>query len=244
LLSATLKKSSNQSLVLKFSGSGPIGEIHVQADSRGNIRGYVANPMIDQDGPMDFSMAIGAGLLTIIKDLELGSPYKSVSPILKGDIAGDLVHYLASSEQIPSALVLGHSADPDCNLTASGGVLIQSYPDTPESSIQKIEDNLARQPGLLTEILSSGEDIYNFITEITGGEPFRELDSRHVKAACSCAREDITRMLTGISNSDLKEMIDHDHGAEIICSFCRNSYNFSEIELIEILNTKAAAAND
>ena len=53
LLGATLKPESHQSVVLKFFGDGPIREVHVQADSRGNVRGYVANPAIDLTGEMD-----------------------------------------------------------------------------------------------------------------------------------------------------------------------------------------------
>ena len=47
LLSATLKPQTNQSILMKFSGSGPIGEVHVQVDAFGNLRGYTANPMVD-----------------------------------------------------------------------------------------------------------------------------------------------------------------------------------------------------
>jgi molecular chaperone Hsp33 len=40
-----LKPETNQSILLKFSGEGPLKEVHVQVDAFGNLRGYVANPL-------------------------------------------------------------------------------------------------------------------------------------------------------------------------------------------------------
>jgi molecular chaperone Hsp33 len=41
-----------------------------------------------------------------------------------------------------------------------------------------------------------------------------------------------------LKGSQLKEMIDEDHGAELVCNFCGNKYNFTEAELQAILDKK------
>ena len=77
LLSAMLKPDSEQSLLVKIEGSGPIREIHAQADARGNIRGYAANPQPDlaEDiGTLSFTRTIGAGFLTVRRDIGMTEP--------------------------------------------------------------------------------------------------------------------------------------------------------------------------
>ncbi|HQO39626.1 MAG TPA: Hsp33 family molecular chaperone HslO, partial [Spirochaetota bacterium] len=133
LIAATLKPESNQSILMKFSGEGPVREVHVQCDAFGNVRGYIANPapdITDDIGTLSFSKAIGAGLLTIIKDLGMGDPYNSVTPLLYGEVAADLAYHLTTSEQVPSAVILGLNMDRDGAISSSGGILIQTFPDT------------------------------------------------------------------------------------------------------------------
>ena len=157
LLSASLQMDSDQSLSYKIQGSGPLGEIHVQADAKGNIRGYVKRPRIDEEtdlGRIDFSKAIGAGLLTVTKDLGLREPYSGVTHLVRGEIAIDTAYYLTSSEQIPSAVVLALNFNNEGGIVASGGILIQTFPDTPEKSIAFVESKLAAPHRALGEAVS------------------------------------------------------------------------------------------
>jgi Disulfide bond chaperones of the HSP33 family len=41
-----------------------------------------------------------------------------------------------------------------------------------------------------------------------------------------------------LKSSQLKAMIDEDHGAELTCNFCGNKYHYTEDELKEILAKK------
>ena len=46
--------------------------------------------------------------------------------------------------------------------------------------------------------------------------------------------------LTTLSKDDLKAMIEEDHGCEINCQFCGESYKFDEEELKMILSFRGA----
>lgn len=241
LLSATLKPDSDQSLLLKIEGSGPIREIHAQADARGNIRGYPANPVPDLDediGGISFSRTIGAGFLTVRKDIGLKEPYSSITPLHAGEVAEDLAYYLTASEQVPSAVIIALTLDTDGTIASSGGILIQTFPDTPDGSITLVEHSIASLVKDLGTSLREGTEITSVLGEILGGEPFTVIESRPVQARCRCTREIISAVLLNIHREELEDMIEKDHGAEVTCTFCTKKYHFDEKELERIVNMK------
>lgn len=241
LLSATLKPDSDQSLLLKIEGSGPIREVHAQADARGNIRGYAANPSPDLEediGGISFSRAIGAGFLTVRKDIGLKEPYSSITPLHTGEIAGDLAYYLTASEQVPSAVIIALTLDPDGSVASSGGILVQTFPDTPDESITLVERSIASLGKELGASLRDGADITSVLGEILAGEPFDVIESRQIRARCRCSREIIHSALLNIHQEELEDMLIRDHGAEVVCTFCTKKYLFDEHDLEALIMEK------
>ena len=55
-------------------------------------------------------------------------PYTGTVELVSGEIAEDLTHYLATSEQTNSALALGVQIGADGVVSAAGGYLIQARP--------------------------------------------------------------------------------------------------------------------
>src|SRR5699024_3612466 len=74
LMGAMLK--GEEKLTVRISGNGPIGELVTDANSKGEIRGYVDNPHVDfelnEKGKLDVSRAVGTeGSLSVVKDVGL-----------------------------------------------------------------------------------------------------------------------------------------------------------------------------
>jgi molecular chaperone Hsp33 len=219
-------------------GTGPIREIHAQADARGNLRGYVANPRPDLDGGpgvISFSKTIGAGFLTVRKDTGMKDPYTSVIPLQVGEVAMDVAYYLATSEQIPSALIIALTIEKDGSISSSGGILIQTFPDTPEDAIITIEQNIASLQGTIGTSLKEGMDIESVLISIFNGEQIRVLGEHTLRASCRCSRSVILRAFQGISIEELKDMRDKDKGAEATCTFCARKYHFTEKDLDRVI---------
>lgn len=238
LMSATLKMNSEQSVTLKIEGSGPLKLIHVQADAKGNIRGYVGNPLIDQGhniGGINFSRAIGAGFLTVRKDIGLREPYSGIIPLTYGDIAADLAFYLTSSEQIPSAVVIALTIDPDGTITSSGGILIQTLPDTPPESIEAAEHSLLSGQHSLGGYLKRGDGIIDAVRTLLGGSPISVLSTHPLRPSCRCSKSRIRSILAAMPREELDDMRRRDKGAEVTCTFCTKRYRFSEKELERII---------
>ena len=241
LLSATLKPGSDQSLLLKVEGTGPIREIHAQADARGNIRGYASNPKVDltEDiGDISFSRTIGAGFLTVRKDFGHGEPYSSVIPLQAGDLAIDIAYYLSVSEQVPSALILALTLNREGAVTTSGGILIQTYPDTTEEVIRKIENNINGMSPSLSESLRAGHDIHAVLADLFESEPMHILDAQPIRASCRCSKQVLGGVLSAMSLHDLIDMQTKENGAEITCTFCGRQYHFDARELERIIQKK------
>jgi molecular chaperone Hsp33 len=155
-------------------------------------------------------------------------------PLKSGDIAMDVAHYLTHSEQIPSAIILGlqlHGGE----ILSSGGILVQTLPQTSEDTIARIEENIMSLKTPLGEALSEGEDIYSFLSDILGNASLTVLQESPIRTACRCNRMLLRKILSGLGIEELKDMIDKDRGAEISCIFCRERYSFNEDELRDIL---------
>ncbi|MDQ3259002.1 MAG: Hsp33 family molecular chaperone HslO, partial [Acidobacteriota bacterium] len=115
LLGAGLKEFDR--LTVRIEGDGAAGGITAEANARGQVRGYVRNPEADaqlnSDGKFDVRAVVGqSGMfyVTYESGYDIGlyrEPYRGSVPLVSGEIGEDFAYYLAKSEQIPSAVMLG-----------------------------------------------------------------------------------------------------------------------------------------
>src|SRR5207247_914137 len=78
---------------LQFSGDGPLGSILVDATPGGHVRGFVSRPQTHlpaRAGKLDVGGAVGRGVLCVMR-IPLGeaSPYRSIVPLVSGEIGTD-----------------------------------------------------------------------------------------------------------------------------------------------------------
>ncbi len=241
LLAATMKPGSNQSVAVKFSGNGPLKEVYAQADAFGNIRAYASRPRMDEEEDiqsLNFSRAIGAGFLTVIRDSGVRDPYRTVLPLQYGDIAADITYYLAASEQIPSALILGLELDKNGRIETSGGILFQTFPDTKDDVIQRLDETIHNMPYSLGREMKEGKDIVSIVSGLLGNEPLTIMESTPLRVNCRCTKDLLHAVLESVDLDELKAMRDEDGRAEITCTFCRTVYNISVDELDIIIRKR------
>ena len=80
---------------------------------------------------------MGTGSLTVIRDMGLKEPYSGQVELVSGEIAEDLTYYFASSEQVPSSVVLGVLVEKDYHVRSAGGMIIQLMPDAGDEIIDE-----------------------------------------------------------------------------------------------------------
>lgn len=242
LLSASLKVDSDQNLTYRIQGNSKVRQIIVQADARGNLRGYISDPDVYAEGGKEkiFDELIGPALLNVTKDLGFGDPYTGVSPVLYGSIAKDTAYYLTNSEQVPSALVIGTSND-DQGIAHAGGFLIQTFPDTPASSIESVESAILHSGESLSGHLSKNGDVIEYLRNLFGSTELTVLSHTNITVGCRCSREILANTLSRVDTAELRDMIEKDNGAQAQCSFCKKVYTFSAQELQSFID---AAQNE
>jgi Disulfide bond chaperones of the HSP33 family len=156
--------------------------------------------------------------------------------LVSGEIGDDLSHYLATSEQTPSALVLGVFVGAG-GVQASGGVLLQVLPKaaTDEKLVQTLESRVAALSGF-TPLLRSGKTLHEILEQLLGDmglEIFPE--TQMVRFHCGCSFDRVLGALKLLGEAELQDMIEKDGGAEATCHFCNEVYQASSDQLAELI---------
>jgi molecular chaperone Hsp33 len=242
LMAATLKDFDR--LSVKLDCDGPIGGIIAEANRDGHVRGYVKNPEAElppaENGKFDVRGVIGNGTFFVIREsgFDIGmhrDPYVGSVPIVSGEIAEDFAYYLAKSEQIPSAVLLGvllRNTEPF--VAASGGVLVQMMPGANEHLITMIEDTIAHAPHV-TEAIKEGATPEDLLRLALGEIDFEVMEERNVEFKCTCSMERAVQMIGSLGRAEVESMIAEDNGAVMSCGFCNEIYQVSESDLKQML---------
>ena len=238
LMMSDMLKNDDDLLTIRFDGDGPLGSIVVTGDRHGNVKGYVQQPLVmlplKADGHLDVGGAVGKGMLTVIRDLDMKNSYNGQIAIHSGEIADDLTHYFAESEQIPSSVGLGVLVDTDYTVKKAGGFLIQLMPFASEETISRLETNLNAIP-YVTDMMEAGLTPEGMLEKVLNGfDDLRITDKMPVQFHCNCSRDRVRRALALIGADELKSMIAEGKPAELSCQFCGQKYTFSTQELEEI----------
>lgn len=228
-------KGENDSLTLRVNGNGPAGVLIAVADSFGNVKSYVANPVVEiplnAKGKLDVAGAVGTdGTLSVVKDMGLREPYSGQVPLVSGEIAEDIASYFAVSEQVPTVCGLGVLVNPDLTVKAAGGYLIQLLPFADESVIDIIEKNISEIPSV-TQMLTSGMTAEDIAMRVLEGLEPNVLDEFDAQYRCDCSRERVERALISMGRRELEEMAEEQEVSEVCCHFCDKKYNFTRDEI-------------
>ena len=236
LLGSTLK--GDDKLTVKIQGNGPAGAIIIDSNGRGDVKGYIKNPHVslplNGQGKLDVRGAVGdQGIFTVIKDLGLKEPFSGQTPIVSGELGEDFTYYLAVSEQIPSAVGLSVLVDTDDSIRTAGGFLLQIMPGADETVIDSIENRLQELPRV-SSLLDEGKSPEEILTVLLNDTKVEGLEKMPVQFRCDCSKEKFATAIITLGADEIQEMMDEDHGAEAVCSFCGNKYHFDEQELARL----------
>lgn len=246
MMGAMLK--GDDKLTVKVQGNGPAGAIIVDANAKGEVRGFIANPQthleLNAQGKLDVRGVVGTeGFITVVKDLGLREMFSGQTPIVSGEIAEDFTYYFASSEQVPSSVGLGVLVNPDNTVLASGGFIIQVMPNCDDETITFIEQHLQTiEP--VSKMIEKGYTPEQILYTLLGEENVQILDTMPVQFKCQCSKERFGSAIMGLGVQEIKEMIEEDGGAETQCHFCMEKYYFTSEELQSLIDSIEAKKNN
>lgn len=252
----SMLKNTADVLTIQVGCSGPIKGLTVTANpstlpggrEKINVKGYCINPNVDlplrQDGKLDVGGALGAGILTVIKDMGLKEPFSGQTELVTGEIAEDLTYYFATSEQTPTAVALGVLMENEGGIVkCAGGLIVQLLPFAEEEVIAKLEDKISHMEPV-TAMLNRGMTPEDICNELFGDMDLRINERVEAEFKCDCSKERVSKAILSIDRKEIVSMIEDGKPVEVNCHFCNTSYNFSVDELKDILEFKDEEAKE
>ena len=212
--------------------------ITVTADSKANVKGYpiVNDVMLPPNslGKLDVSGAVGAGMLSVIRDMGLKDPYVGQVELVSGEIAEDLAYYFTSSEQVPSAVSLGVLMEKNNTVKQAGGLIIQALPGAGEDVLEMLEERLSAMPSM-TAMLDKGLVPEKILENTLKDAGLQILDRTDTQFSCNCSRSRVEKVIISLGSVELAKIIEEGEPIELKCHFCNKAYKFTPKELMKLL---------
>ncbi|MDJ1174608.1 Hsp33 family molecular chaperone HslO [Roseofilum capinflatum] len=240
LLASSMKRPGSR-VTLKVNGNGPLGSVLVDAGLDGTVRGYVHHPSVElppnDKGKLDVGGAVGKeGYLYVVRDVGYGYPYSTTVELVSGEIGEDITHYLFTSEQTPSALILGVFVDAD-GVQAAGGLLLQVLPKAAEDEelVSALESRVSQLSGF-TPLLRANKTLPEIFEDLLGDFDLHIFpETQMVQFSCPCSVNRVLGALKLLGQTELQDMIEKDEGAEATCEFCQEIYQVNSDQLAELI---------
>lgn len=233
-----MMKGDKDLLTLQIKAGGPINGVTVTADAKGRVKGYVGNPNVilpaNKKGKLDVAQAVGVGFLNVIMDLGLKEPYVGQTILQTSEIAEDLTYYFATSQQVPSSVGLGVLMEKNNTVRQAGGFIVQLMPFAEEETIVVLEKNL-KDISSVTTLLDEGYTPEKILEKLLGNLGLEINDTVPTEFYCNCDKQRVAKALISVGKKELQKMIDEGEDIELNCHFCNTNYNFSVLEVKELL---------
>jgi len=233
LMSSTLK--GDDSIAIRIDCDGPAKGFDVEANSFGEVRGYLFQKPIPISKPLDsFDLKpfIGSGRMTVTRFLEKAKrPYSGQVELAYGTVARDLAYYCTVSEQLPSTFDLSIKFDSNGIVTGAGGLVVQALPGAEENDLIDIEDTIGNLPSI-GEAFAQARDAEGFLmAEFTRFAP-HILEQRRAAFMCHCSRKKFGGYLRQLPLKDLQAIAAEGKDTTVLtCNKCNTRYEYSKVEI-------------
>jgi molecular chaperone Hsp33 len=219
---------------------GPIKGLSVEANAKGDVRGYLfANPIpiLEPVESFDLSPFFGPGFLGVTKHLESSKqPFTGRVMLQHGRIAKDLAHYFLESEQINTAFILSIYFDKEGKTVGAGGLFLQALPGAENMAVESLESVIDKMPSL-GKYFAAGGISERLIKESFKGFSPELIGKRSVSFNCSCTKERFTSFIASMNQKNKDEILKNGPFPLITtCHNCSTDYEFSKDELQAIFS--------
>jgi molecular chaperone Hsp33 len=235
LLAATLKFSGT--LTLQLQGNGAVKLLVAQCTHDFRLRAVanfdeaaVEELASESQGGAAFRGLVGAEgrVVVTIESDENNTRYQGIVPLTGASLADSLETYFASSEQLPTRVLL--AADSERGV----GVLVQKLPDpanADESDMKAVWEDAQR--GI--ERLSTTDLLLRPVEELLQ-RGFADHDMRLFKGApvqfeCRCNQGRVSSLLRALGPDEVRDVLKEQGAVTVTCEFCHRPYRFDAVDV-------------
>ncbi len=230
----SMMKSEGDVLTLRIKGDGPVGSLTAIADSKGCVKGCAAVPDAyappRDDGKLPVREVIGAGTLSVTRELALKAPFTGTCELVSGEIAEDLAYYFTVSEQTPSAVGLGVLMNKNNTVRRAGGFIVQLMPGCGDDTAEKLDERV-RAISSVTSMLDEGLEPKDILNRLFDGMEPEFFEPAEVRFHCGCSREKMLATIRSLDREEIGQWIAEGKPVEAVCDYCGNIYEFDPEEL-------------
>lgn len=236
-------------LSLRYDTNGPAAGFVTEADSTGNVRGYLLQDPVPVTKPLeswDLAPFFGPGTLTVSR-IHRGDkmPHTGSVEIKYQNIAQDLTWYFAQSEQIHTAFNTSIQLDKQGRVIGAGGMFLQRMPDaggTTQNTSKYTDDDYLT--AAVEHAFSAAPSYGQWFAENGSREDiifglFREFEpsvilEREIRFNCPCSEEHFRKAVKSLSKTEFDDIIKHDPDPlELVCHYCGSIYHIFKENLLK-----------
>ena len=224
LLAATLKLDG--SLIVQLRGDGPLSLLVVECDGTLGLRATAqwSADLVAALGPDADLVALAGGasqarLAITLDPRGAGTLYQGIVALQGTSIGASIEHYLATSEQLDSRLLLRFDDG------ATHGLLVQRLPGSTAADDETwtaVATRLAA-PGAAALL---GGDAPAVLRRLFPTHDVRVFKSRPARFACRCSRERAENALRIAGSGEVEAALAADGHVEVRCEYCGAQYRF------------------
>jgi molecular chaperone Hsp33 len=242
LLAATLKFRGT--LTFQLQGNGAVSLLVAQCTHDFRVRAVarcdgaaVAALSAEESGVRQgaalFRRLVGdAGRITVTVEAEERSlRYQGIVPLSGASLAESLEAYFASSEQLPTRVLL--TADE----SHGAGILVQKLPGAEDSHLGEPSSAEAAWEGAQRGIALLGpgglreRGLEELLAQGFSGHDLRLFRGAPVRFECRCSEGRVTGLLRALGPEEVREVLKEQGSVTVTCEFCHRPYRFDEIDV-------------
>jgi molecular chaperone Hsp33 len=238
LLAAALKFRGT--LTLQLQGTGAVGLLVAQCTHDFRLRAVaqfddvaVSALSSDSQDAKLFRRLVGADgrVAVTIEAEERSLRYQGIVPLTGASLAESLEAYFASSEQLPTRLLLAADAE------RGAGMLVQKVPGRAaddETDLQEIWEDAQR--GI--ERLSSAEllewPVEELLSRGFATHDLRLFRGSPVQFECRCNQARVTGLLRALGAEEVHDVLREQGAVTVTCEFCHRPYRFEAADVAAV----------
>ena len=170
-------------------------------------------------------------VVVTIEAEERSMRYQGIVPLTGASLAESLESYFATSEQLPTRVVLAADAE------RGAGVLVQKVPGRATEDDEEL-GAIWEEAGLGIANLSPAELLDCPVEEVLN-RSFAEYDLRlfrgsPVQFECRCSHGRVTTLLRALGEEEVRDILKEQGAVTVTCEFCHRPYRFAARD-IEVL---------
>jgi len=229
LLAAMLKFDG--SLIVQLAGDGPVRLLVVECDSELNLRATAQWSDIVSVLPADAPLATLSGgpaharLAIMLDPKGAGQIYQGIVALEATSVATLIEHYLATSEQIESRLVLATGSG-----GAARGLLLQRMPGASSSDDDAWTRACEGAAELDEAALLGASDTATLLQRAFAADDVRLFKPRGARFACSCNAQRVANALRLIGRDEVESILAEQGNVGVTCEFCNRHYTLDAAE--------------